>query len=397
MANKPPSPLFWSATEQDILEGKLTDSYFRRTIDILKQEGIDRHVAMEIRPHSLPRNWQWAVFCGLNEAVALLKEVGGDVSLRSIPEGTIFHAGETIAEISGRYLDFGTLETALLGFLCQASGVATAAARFRKIAGDRSLMSFGARRMHPTIAPMIDRAAYIGGMDAVAVDASAQRLGLPATGTIPHALILLIGDTTEATMAFHRHIDPNIPRIALIDTFTDEKFEAIHVAQALGKDLHAVRLDTPFSRRGNFAQILSEVRWELDIRGFRHVKIVVSGGIDEQSMTEINPLVDSYGIGTVVSNAPVIDFALDIVEIDRQPIAKRGKESGRKQLWVCPKHRERKTLPLNRPTPKCSGGKDMIPLMIPIIENGKLTTKEKSITDIRKHTLSELKTWGTTT
>ena len=105
-------------------------------------------------------------------------------------------------------------------------------------------------------------------------------------------------------------------RVALIDTLQDEKFEAIRVAEALGKDLYAVRLDTPSSRRGDFFQILSEVRWELDIRGFEHVKILASGGIDEYEILKLNPLVDGYGVGTSIANAPVLSFALDIMEIE---------------------------------------------------------------------------------
>jgi len=394
MSKRAQSRPFWSATDDDILEGCITDTYFHRTMAILEKEGIDRQVAMEIRPHSLPRNWQWAVFCGLNEALALLKAKGGKVAVRAIPEGTTFQAGETVLELLGSYRDFGALETAVLGFLCQASGIATSAARFRVLAGDRTLMSFGARRMHPAIAPMIDRAAYIGGMDAVAVEESAARLGLPPSGTIPHALILLMGETVAATEAFDRHIDKRVPRIALIDTFNDEKFEAVKVADTLGKSLFGVRLDTPFSRRGDFLEILKEVRWELDLRGHKDVKLFVSGGIDEDSMVRLNPVVDAYGIGTVVSNAPVIDFALDIVEIDGKPIAKRGKESGRKQLWVCEECKERRMLPMESPAPRCGKNKKMTPLLIPMMEKGKITAKEESPSAIRDRTLVQLTIWG---
>jgi len=394
MAKRTHSRPFWSATDDDILQGRITDTYFHRTMSILEKEGIDHQVAMEIRPHSLPRNWQWAVFCGLNEALALLKATGGKASVRAIPEGTIFQAGETVLEVSGKYRDFGALETALLGFLCQASGIATAAARFRVIAGDRTLMSFGARRMHPAVAPMIDRAAYIGGMDAVAVEGSAERLGLPPSGTIPHTLILLMGETVAATKAFDRHIDKRVPRIALIDTFNDEKFEAVRVADALGKNLFGVRLDTPFSRRGDFLEILKEVRWELDLRGHKHVKLFVSGGIDEDSMIRLNPVVDAYGIGTVVSNAPVVDFALDIVEIDGKPIAKRGKESGRKQLWVCEDCKERRMLPLEHTVPRCGKNKKMAPMLIPMMEKGRIVRREEPASTIRNRTLVQLTIWG---
>ena len=92
----------------------------------------------------------------------------------------------------------------------------------------------------------------------------------------------------EALRAFNDVVDPKVRRVALIDTLQDEKFEAIRVAEALGKDLYGVRLDTPSSRRGDFYQIISEVRWELDIRGFGHVKQrhLTAAKADESALIE---------------------------------------------------------------------------------------------------------------
>ena len=190
--------------------------------------------------------------------------------------------------------------------------------------------------MHPALAPMIERNAFIGGCDGVAVTKSAELIDADPMGTIPHSLVLMFGDTVEALRAFHEVVDPKVRRVALIDTLQDEKFEAIRVAEALGKDLYAVRLDTPSSRRGDFYRILEEVRWELDLRGFEHVKILASGGIDEYEILQLNPLVDGYGVGTSIANAPVLNFALDIMEIEGKPMAKRGKWSGAKEVWRMP-------------------------------------------------------------
>ncbi|HUU81327.1 MAG TPA: hypothetical protein VMW90_07755 [Acidobacteriota bacterium] len=54
-------------------------------------------------------------------------------------------------------------------------------------------------------------------------------------GTMLHTLVLIIGDTVEATKAFHEIIEPRVKRVSLIDTFNDEKIEAINVANALGQ------------------------------------------------------------------------------------------------------------------------------------------------------------------
>ncbi len=91
------------------------------------------------------------------------------VKVRAMREGSVFYPYEPVMEIEGNYQDFCVYETAILGLICQASGIATKAARFKKLAGERAVISFGARRMHPVLAPMIERNAYIGGCDGVAV------------------------------------------------------------------------------------------------------------------------------------------------------------------------------------------------------------------------------------
>jgi nicotinate phosphoribosyltransferase len=321
------------ALPEEIRDGQVTDVYFRRGEAVLEAEGENPQVVAEIRASTLPGEWPWGLFAGLEEALWLLG--GRGVEVRALPEGSVFFPEEPVMVVSGPYLGFGALETALLGFLCQASGVATAAARCKLAAAGRPVYSFGARRMHPAIAPMIERAAFIGGCDGVAVVKSAEVVGEEPMGTMAHSLILLLGEE-RAWRAFDRVIDPKVPRVALIDTFQDEKFAAISAAQAMGRNLAAVRLDTPASRRGNFVSLLREVRWELDERGFGGVKLFVSGGIDERKMLTLNRYADAYGVGTAISNAPVIDFAMDIVEVDGEPRAKRGKLSGRKHLWGCP-------------------------------------------------------------
>lgn len=382
------SKKFHIATDEEIRGGKVTDVYFSRTLEILKTKNIDKHVVMEIRTRSLPLNWNRGVLAGVEEVVHLLE--GKKITLEIIPEGTFFHAGEPVAEISGMYQEICIYETAILGLLCQASGIATNTSRCKFFAGDRTVLSFGARRMHPAIAPMIERSAYIGGADGVSTLAGAELIGVEPSGTIPHALILILGDTVSAMEAFHEVIDKKIKRVALIDTLQDEKFEALRVAEKLGKNLFAIRFDTPSSRRGNFVDLIKEVRWELNLRGFEHVKIFVSGGIDEKKIIELNEVVDGYGIGTHLSNSPTIDFAMDIVEIDGEPFAKRGKESGKKLLLRCKKCWTTYIKSAKFKYSKCECGGNLENLMQKYIDNGKLVKKLPSALSIREYVLKQL-------
>jgi nicotinate phosphoribosyltransferase len=141
-------------------------------------------VRAEFIAKTLPDDWKWAIFTGIEEAASLLKQV--KVRVRAMKEGSVFYPYEPVMEIEGLYQDFCVYETAVLGLLCQASGIATKAARVKKLAGDRLVMSFGARRMHPIIAPMIERNAFIGGCDGVAVVKSGELIGEDPMGTMPH-------------------------------------------------------------------------------------------------------------------------------------------------------------------------------------------------------------------
>ena len=152
-----------------------------------------------------------------------------------------------------------------------------------------------------------------------------------------------------------------------------------------------MRLDTPSSRRGNFLRLLEEVRWELNLRGYNQVKIYVSGGIDETQMLQLNPYVDGYGVGTSISNARVIDFAMDIVEIDGKPVAKRGKMSGAKRVVRCARCWSDKVVPLNQDIDsRCECGGLFADLLVPWYENGKFLFEPQPPQEIRKTVLEQL-------
>jgi nicotinate phosphoribosyltransferase len=388
MANQPKRS-FHVASEPDIKAGQVSDVYFARTVQILKARGLTKRVKAEIRLKSFPQaDWSFGVLAGIEEAAALLE--GLPVDIWAMDEGTLFGPHQPVLVIEGTYVEWAEYETALLGLLCQASGIATKAARCKRAAGERQVISFGARRMHPALAPMIERNAFIGGCDGVAVTKSADLIDADPTGTIPHSLVLLFGDTVQALAAFNEVVDQKVRRVALIDTLQDEKFEAIRVAEALGKDLYAVRLDTPSSRRGDFFQILSEVRWELDIRGFEHVKILASGGIDEYEILKLNALVDGYGVGTSIANAPVLSFALDIMEIEGRPMAKRGKRSGAKEVWRVPGTIDNIVLAAGKPAPVGADGRPAESLLKPLVLGGKIVRDLPPPRTLREYVLEQM-------
>ena len=152
---------------------------------------------------------------------------------------------------------------------------------------------------------------------------------------MPHALVIAFGKGNQenAWTTFDGAVDASVPRIPLCDTYSDEVDEVLRAADALGDRLDSVRIDTTSSRRGDIRHILREVRWELDARGREDVELFVSGGLGPDDLRELRDVAKGFGVGGYVSNADPVDFALDIVAIDGEPAAKRGKLSGKKQVY----------------------------------------------------------------
>ncbi len=316
----------FSEPDDDVLSGDTADIYFARAQTILRNEGLNPVVTMEVFTNGP------GVLCGMKEVLALLRKVlPADAEVWALGEGETMSAREVVLRITALYGSFGLYETAYLGMLAHQSGWATAARRCVQAAEGVPIISFGARHVHPRVAARLEYAAMVGGFIGCATPAGARLGHVSPSGTIPHAMILIVGDTVEATKAFDRHMPPEVDRIALVDTFRDEAEESIRVAKALGNKLWGVRLDTPGERGRVTPDLVKEVRVRLDQAGYRHVKIVVSGGIDEDRIrlfVDRGAPVDAFGVGSAVSSAPPIDFTADIKAIEGKPIAKRGRIPG---------------------------------------------------------------------
>jgi nicotinate phosphoribosyltransferase len=309
-----------------VISGETSDIYFLRTRDILEKEGINPTAVMEVFTS------RDGILCGIKEVKALLDKVlppGSEV--RALSEGDTMVRKEVVLRITAPYQSYGIYETAVIGILAQNSGWATAARECVEAARGIPVISFGARHVHPLIAGEMDYAAVTGGCKSGSSVTGAKLTGIPAAGTMPHALILIMGDTARATLTFDKHMPPDVPRISLVDTFRDEAEESVLVAQALEGKLQGVRLDTPSELGGVTADLVKEVRARLDLAGYKEVTIFVSGGMDPERIRcfiDNEAPVDGFGVGSYISGARPIDFTADLHEIEGRPVAKRGRTPG---------------------------------------------------------------------
>lgn len=347
----------------EIAAGNATDAYFDRTVEALEHAEKNPTVVAEVTASQFPSG-DWNVFAGVKDAAQLFE--GRGVNVDALREGQLFDGGP-VMRIEGPYLEFCRLETTLLGFLSHATGMATAALETRRAAPDSLVLSFGSRHVHPSIGAMLERCALVGGLDGISNVAAGEVLGREAGGTMPHALVICFGrgEQEAAWKAFDEAVAPDVPRVALCDTYDDEIEESIRAAEAL-PDLDSVRIDTTGSRRGDFEHILRELRWKLDQRGYDDVGIFASGGIGPDTILELREVVEGFGVGSYISNADPLDFALDIVEVEGELAAKRGKLDGEKEVYRTPDGRH-VISPVDASPPE--GGE---PLLEPLVRDGEI-------------------------
>ncbi len=311
----------------EVISGDTADIYFARGVDILQQENLNPIATMEIFPR------HDGLLCGMEEVKALLAEVlpEGQSEVWALAEGEGMTAKEVALRITAPYRSYGIYETAIIGILAHSSGWATAARECVKAAGDISVISFGARHVHPSVSGKMDYAAVVGGCTGCSSIDGARLAGIAPSGTMPHALIIILGDTVKATLLFDKYMPPEVLRVSLVDTFKDEAEESLRVAEALQEKLQAVRLDTPGERGGVTIALVKEVRARLDQAGFEKVGIFVSGGFDPERIAEFvakDAPVTGFGVGSYISGARPIDFTADLHEVEGKPIAKRGRIPG---------------------------------------------------------------------
>jgi len=312
---------------RSVLTGYTADNELHRALTILRNEGVNPEVVVEFTAE------RDGVFCGITEVKTLLDRVLPETGREvwALDEGVSVAGGEVALRIRAPYASFGLFETAILGTLASCTGWATSAAECVAAGDGIPVIGYGARHVHPEVVGVMDYSAVVGGCASSSSVVGQQLHGLTPSGTMPHSLVLLMGDTVRSIMAFDKHMPPEVPRVALVDTFKDEAEEALDVAKALRERLRGIRLDTPRERGGVTPDLVHEIRARLDQGGYSHVDIFVSGGITPdriREFVEASAPVSVFAVGYYIAAASPISFTADIKEIENRAVAKRGRIPG---------------------------------------------------------------------
>ena len=312
---------------RSLLVGETADVYLQRTLTILRNEGVNPTVAMEFSPR------RGGIFCGITEVRGLLSRVlpESGIEVWALNEGDPIDAGEVALRVKAPYSSVGLYETAISGILAQCTGFASAARECVDAANGTPVLALGARHVHPDVAGILGYSAIVGGCVSCSTIQGARLAGITPVGNMPHSLSLLLGGTVQAMEALDKHMPQEVPRVALVDTFRDESEEALAVSRALREKLRGIRVNTPSTRGGATPDLVKEVRARLDLSGFRHVEIMVSGGLNPERIAEFveaEAPVNTFGIGAYIAATGPNPFHVDIHEVDGRPVARRGRIPG---------------------------------------------------------------------
>ena len=106
-------------------------------------------------------------------------------------------------------------------------------------------------------------------------------------------------------------------------------------------------------------------------------------------MMELRDVVDAFGVGTQISSASTLDFSMDVVAIDGEPHAKRGKHSGRKDVLRCMDCMKDTVVPSGSQSAcECSG--NTVSMLERVIENGEVVMTIPSARQIRTRSLGDV-------
>lgn len=311
----------------------------------------------------------------------------------AMPEGTPVFATEPMLRVSGPLIEAQIVETFLLTTITFQTLIASKAMRVMEAAQGRGVVEFGSRRAHgPESGVLAARAAYIGGCIGTSNVEAGFRFGIPTYGTMAHSFVMAYADEDKAFQDFNRVFPEN--GILILDTY--DTLAAVEKIVRSGVRATGVRLDS-----GDIEGLAKEVRARLDEAGLGGTKIFASGDLDELAISSLmasGAPIDSFGVGTELAtsrDSPTMGGVYKLVEIERdgqvQPAAKFSEHKS-----TCPyakqvfRFERNGCLEQDRIAHADERSPDGVPLLVPVMRNGKRNSAPEKLELIRQRASKEI-------
>ena len=316
---------------KELGEGFYSANYFLKSRKIV-QENLANHVV----------TMQWfqrrdnSMLCGVDEAIAILHTFAvhpENLLIEALNDGDIIAANEPVLKVTGKYEDFGFLESVIDGVLARRSSVATNVKEVLDAAGDTPVFSMADRQDDYLTQVGDGYATYVAGINRVSTDAQGLWWGGKGMGTMPHALIQICGgDVCKAADAYIKSF-PDEQVTALIDYHNNVVRDTLIIAKHLGHKLRGVRVDTSkalidhyfddkdtsgFDPHGVCKELIIALRKALDEQGFNYVGITVSSSFSKEKIKEWKELgvpVTMFGVGTSFVNNTLPQMCITAIQL----------------------------------------------------------------------------------
>lgn len=398
----------------DFYELTMAAAYF-------KAKQNKKRAIFELFVRKLPRNRSYMVAAGLEQAISYLQDLrftekeilflksnkslnrlGSDFfnylknfkftgDVWAVPEGSILFPNEPVLRVEAPIIESQIVETFLLSVINFQSLIASKASRITDVAGHCQIIEFGFRRAHgPQAALLAARASYIGGCTATSNTLAGYKFGIPIFGTMAHSYVMSFTKEIDAFKEFTK-IFPN--GMILVDTY--DTLEAVTKLVKSGIKTDGIRLDS-----GDLYYLSTESRKILDNAGYKDVKIMASGDLNEYIVKELmekKAPIDYFGIGTELTTSrddPALNGVYKLVAI-KNPVSGNKfdlvfklKTSPGKKTYPGPKQIYRfisdgmiKQDIIGLEDEKIPGS---VPLLKKIMQRGKIAHKLPSLNSIQK-------------
>jgi nicotinate phosphoribosyltransferase len=354
------------------------------------EQAIGDLLKLAFDPEKIDELRRWPAFHNVEPGVMdKLAATRFDGDVFSVPEGTVIFAGETLLRVEAPLPQAQWVETHLLNSIAYPTLVASKAARIVSAAGGKPLYDFGARRGHgPLAGLMAARSAMIAGFEGTSHVEAALRLGVPAVGTMAHSWVQSFPTEAEAFSTFARVFPGNTA--LLVDTY--DTLAGVRLAASVEPPVQAIRIDS-----GDLGALARQARAILDRHARSNVKIIVSSDLDEYRIEELvssGAPIDGFGVGTELitsRDAPALSLVYKLVELDGQG---RIKLSPGKKTYPMAKNvfrrRDRSDRFCGDHVTRADESAEGQPLLLPILQAGRLVAELPSLENIRSHCRDQL-------
>ncbi len=346
-----------------------TDLYELTMAQVYFQKKMSETAYFEVTIRRLPEHWGFFVMAGLAEVqfflnefrfteedtdylrstrifsddfLSYLIELRPEVTIRCLPEGTVFFPNEPIFEVAGPLICAQILESFILNILGFSIIEATLAARTSIAANGAAVVDFGLRRCQGPVASVRSaRAAQMAGFMATSNVFAARELDFVPTGTMAHSFVQVHESEEQSFRSFAESYGENA--ILLVDTYDSIEGikKAAKVARKIfdqkGIKIKGIRLDS-----GDLVSLSNFARRYFQEQGVSFLKIFASGDLDEfkiYDFVKAGAQIDGFGIGTnfaVSRSAPAVEIVYKIVQYGDKEVLKTSPDKqsrpGRKSI-----------------------------------------------------------------